>query len=106
MNDKSRSVTRLDWDPGPERLRDSQQFNQECKISGVPLASHSHFLRILEGRYEDVNAALRKILRYTLHPDFYHVEFSVTDYRLFSAWAMRGIGIFDINEDLEQGLVK
>ena len=102
---KSRSRIALNWDIVTDILQSSEAYNESHGITGVLLASNTHFLQVLEGNYEDVNEAFMRIVRDERHTDIRLIGFSVIDARLFGGWGMRGIGAFDFNKDIEQQLV-
>ena len=102
---KSRSRVALNWDIVTDILHSSEAYNESHGITGVLLASNTHFLQVLEGNYEDVNAAFMRIVRDERHTDIKLIGFSVIDARLFGGWGMRGIGAFDFNKDIERQLV-
>lgn len=64
---KSRSVEALNWDIVRSITNVSESNNEACGVTGVLLASRSHFLQAIEGRYEDVNAVFRRISRDDRH---------------------------------------
>ncbi len=103
---KSRSVTDLDWNIVRSITDISEVNNQERGVTGVLSASRTHFLQVLEGKFEEVNATFRRISRDPRHTEMSIIAFSVIDYRLFGGWGMRGIGAFDFNKNLESALQK
>ena len=98
---KSRSVAPLDWDIVRSITAASEKNNEKCGVTGILLASRSHFLQVLEGNFEDVNSVFRRIVRDTRHEELSIIAFTVVDARLFGGWGMRGIGAFDFNRDIE-----
>ena len=102
---KSRSVAPLDWDLVRSITGASEDSNTRCGVTGVLLASRTHFLQVLEGNFEDVNAVFRRIARDDRHTELSIVSFSVVDARLFGGWGMRGIGAFDFNKSIEAELM-
>ena len=98
---KSRSVAPLDWDAVRSITGASENNNEKCGVTGVLLASRSHFMQVLEGNFEDVNSVFRRIARDTRHEELSIISFTVVDARLFGGWGMRGIGAFDFNRDIE-----
>jgi hypothetical protein len=102
---KSRSRVPLDWDIVRDILHTSEAYNESHGITGVLLASNTHFLQVLEGNYEEVNSAFMRIVCDERHTEIRLVAFSIIDARLFGGWGMRGIGAFDFNKDLEQQLI-
>lgn len=101
---KSKSVEPLDWDIVRNISSQSEVTNEASAITGVLLASRTHFLQVVEGNFEAVNAVFRKICRDDRHTDLSIIAFSIIDARLFSGWGMRGIGVFDFNKGIEQQL--
>ena len=102
---KSRSVDPLNWDIVRAITGVSELNNEKSGITGVLLASRTHFLQAREGNFEEVNALFRRIVRDTRHEDVSIISFSVIDARLFGGWGMRGIGAFDFNKKLEAELI-
>jgi hypothetical protein len=101
---KSRSVAPLDWEIVRSITGASEDSNSACGVTGVLLASRTHFLQVLEGNFEAVNAVFRRIARDERHTQLSIISFSVVDARLFDGWGMRGIGAFDFNKSIEKEL--
>ena len=101
---KSRSAEPLNWDIVKSITSVSEMNNEARGITGVLLASRTHFLQTLEGNFEDVNAVIRRIFRDERHTEMSIISFSVIDARLFGGWGMRGIGAFDFNRRIESEL--
>jgi hypothetical protein len=101
---KSRSVAPLDWEIVRSITGASEDSNAACGVTGVLLASRTHFLQVLEGNFEAVNAVFRRIARDERHTQLSIISFSVVDARLFDGWGMRGIGAFDFNKSIETEL--
>jgi len=98
---KSRSVSPLDWDIVRSITTASELTNESCGVTGVLLASRTHFMQALEGKFEDVNSVFRRIARDSRHEELSIISFTVIDARLFGGWGMRGIGAFDFNKEIE-----
>jgi FAD-dependent sensor of blue light len=103
---KSRSATPLNWALVEDISMSSEPSNDAAGISGVLLASETHFLQVIEGKFEDVNALFRRIFRDDRHSELSIISFSVIDARLFHGWGMRGIGTFNLNKEIESKLVE
>ena len=101
---QSRSVQPLNWDIVRSITSVSEENNEASGVTGVLLASRTHFMQALEGKFEDVNAVFRRIVRDERHEELSIVGFSLIDARLFGSWGMRGIGAFDFNLQIEQEL--
>lgn len=85
-------------------LHTSEANNQRQNITGVLLATQTHFLQVIEGRYEDVNQTFMRIARDPRHRDLELIAFSTIDARLLDGWTLKALGLFDFNADLEQRL--
>ena len=101
---KSRSVQTLNWEIVRSITSVSEQNNKACGVTGVLLASRTHFMQALEGNFEDVNSVFRRIARDERHHELSIIGFSPVDARLFGGWGMRGIGAFDFNLKIEEEL--
>ena len=101
---KSKSVKPLNWDIVRDITSKSEKNNESCGVTGVLLASRTHFLQALEGPFEGVNGIFRRIARDERHSELSIISFSVIDARLFGGWGMRGIGAFDFNTKIEEEL--
>ena len=102
---KSRSINPIEWETIESILHSSEKDNTEHEISGLLLSTNTHFLQILEGRYEDINETFMKIVKDERHTDVKLISFEVIDARLFQGWGMRGIGVFNFNTDIEKMLM-
>ncbi len=102
---KSKSIQEIDWQTVEDILHASEKGNEEHEISGLLLSTNTHFLQIIEGKYEDVNDIFMKIAKDERHNQIKLICFEVIDARLFSGWGMRGIGIFNFNKDIEKMLM-
>ncbi len=103
---KSRSRQPVDWQLIQDILASSESSNQEKAISGALIATTSHFLQLIEGDYETVNALFMKIARDERHCEVQLIGFDCIENRLFEDWAMHGIGIFDFNVSIIESLLK
>ena len=97
---KSRSVSQVDWELIDSIIATSQSGNAELDVSGVLLATRSHFLQVLEGSFERVNDLFYTIVRDPRHTQLQLISFTCTENRVFDNWTMHGIGLFNFNEEL------
>jgi len=102
---KSRATRRIDWGLVNELIGASESSNAEAGITGVLLASDTHFLQVLEGDFDAINRLFLRIARDPRHEDVQLVAFGCVESRLFGGWSMHAIGIFDFNQDLVDDLV-
>jgi hypothetical protein len=97
---KSRSKGMIDADLVESILASSTRNNPDNGITGVLMATETHFLQILEGEFEKLNATFERIARDPRHEKIQLINFTELDKRKFGDWAMHGIGLFDLNQDL------
>ena len=97
---KSRCRTEIYWSLVKSIIRASEERNQRDGITGILIATKTHFLQVLEGEYEPLNALFMRIARDTSHERIQLIGFTKVEERLFSRWAMHGIGVFSLDEAL------
>jgi hypothetical protein len=103
---KSRANKEIDWDFVNKLIDKSETKNRQAEITGVLLATRSHFLQVLEGSFDDINRLFMHIARDERHDDVQLIAFSCVESRLFGGWAMHAVGVFDFNQDLIDDLVE
>ena len=103
---KSRSTRQIDWNLVNEIIHSSEAGNVEEGITGVLLATETHFLQVIEGEFEPINRVFLRIARDTRHEEVQLISFACVESRLFGGWAMHGIGIFDFNRELMADLIE
>ena len=103
---KSRAVQDLNWEVVERILHHSEANNALAGITGFLLASRTHFLQVIEGTFEDINATYLRIARDKRHEQIQLLSYEVIDARLFEAWAMKGIGVFDNNSAMARQLIE
>jgi hypothetical protein len=74
-------------------VEDSVENNQTLGITGLLLASNTHFYQVLEGSQEAVNHVLGKIIRDPRHSEIIIVSYGLVAERVFADWSMRGMGL-------------
>jgi len=97
---KSRCKGLANWDLVESILVSSTKSNPASDITGVLVATETHFLQVLEGEFETLNATLERIFRDTRHEKVQLIRFTEIEERKFGEWAMHGIGLFDLNHEL------
>ena len=102
---KSRSKSKIGWGVVKKIITTSEEYNTGFDITGVLLATESHFLQVIEGGFDEVNRLFMRIARDPRHDELQLISFGCVDGRLFGGWAMHGIGIFDFNAELIKDLV-
>jgi hypothetical protein len=101
---KSHCKGLANWDLVNSILASSSRNNPENDITGVLVATETHFLQILEGEFEALNATFERIARDTRHDTVQLLSFTEIKERQFADWAMHGIGLFDLNRELKSRL--
>ena len=87
-------------------LHESSELNRSEDITGALLATDTHFLQVLEGEFKSLNRTFARIFNDPRHRDVELISFGPAASRLFEGWAMRGLGVFDLNTELETELRK
>lgn len=103
---KSRSKDVVDLDMVNSILAVSTRNNSANGITGVLIATKTHFLQVLEGEFEALNATFQRITSNTRHDKIQLISFVEIEERKFGEWAMHGIGLFDLNHELAVKLCK
>jgi len=103
---KSRSKDVADLDLVNSILASSTRNNSANGITGVLIATKTHFLQILEGEFEALNETFQRISSDTRHDKIQLISFTEIEERKFGEWAMHGIGLFDLNHELAVKLRK
>lgn len=96
---KSRSKGMIDSDLVESILASSTRNNPDKGITGVLMATETHFLQILEGEFDKLNSTFERIARDPRHEKIQIISFTELDERKFSDWAMHGIGLFNLNQE-------
>jgi hypothetical protein len=97
---KSRSRTPVDWALVESIIGSSDKNNPVQDITGVLLATRTHFLQVIEGSFESVNTLFDTIARDPRHEALQLVSFSSVERRAYENWAMYGVGIFDLHNEI------
>ena len=97
---KSRCKGLANWDLVNSILVSSTRNNPANGITGVLVASETHFLQVLEGEFEALNETFERISRDARHDKVQLISFTEAEERIFADWAMHGIGLFDLNQEL------
>jgi len=101
---KSRCKGTANWELVESILSSSNRNNPANKITGVLVATETHFLQVLEGEFEPINSTMEKISRDTRHEQVQLISFTEIENRGFGDWAMHGIGLFNLNDKLTEAL--
>ena len=103
---KSRANQLIDWEFVKTLIGKSESKNQQVGITGVLLATQTHFLQVIEGDFDEINRLFMHIARDPRHEEIQLVSFACVESRLFGGWAMHAIGVFDFNQELVDDLIE
>ena len=101
---KSKSLIEIDQQTVKDIIEHSQETNKKNKISGALLATRTHYLQVIEGDFEAVNHTFLNIVTDPRHEKIQLISFGPVNKRLFEGWVMKGLGLFDLNLELEKRL--
>jgi len=102
---KSRCRTEIYWSLVKSIIRASEERNRRDDITGVLVATKTHFLQVIEGAFEPLNALFLRVARNTSHEQIQIIGFTCVERRLYSGWDMHGIGVFSLDEALTAELI-
>lgn len=102
---KSRAKQQINWELVNELIGKSEENNQDAGITGVLLATKTHFLQVLEGGFDEINKLFMQIVRDPRHDQVQLLAFGCVESRLYGGWAMHAVGIFDFNQELIDDLI-
>ena len=97
---KSHSKDAADLDLVNSILASSTRNNSANGITGVLVATRTHFLQVLEGEFDALNTTFQRISSDPRHDKIQLISFTEIEERKFGEWAMHGIGLFDLNQEL------
>jgi len=103
---KSHCTSVADLDLVNSILASSTRNNSANGVTGVLIATKTGFLQVLEGEFETLNATFQRISSDTRHDKIQLISFTEIEERRFGEWAMHGIGLFDLNNELAVKLCK
>lgn len=103
---KSRAIHRIEWGFVSELTASSEENNKVAGITGILVASETHFLQVLEGGFDNINDLFMRIVRDSRHDQIQLIAFDCVESRLFGSWGMHGVGIFNFNRELIADLIQ
>ena len=101
---KSRCAGVIDLEMIDSILKSSTKHNAANNITGVLIATKTHFLQVLEGEFGILNETFERISADSRHDTIQLIDFSEIMDRRFGEWAMHGVAIFDLNQELANEL--
>lgn len=90
---RSRATAPVDEQLIQEITDVSIENNRRFGVTGILLATSSHFLQVLEGSIESVNGAFHNIARDSRHDEVILISYGRVPQREFADWTMRGTGV-------------
>jgi len=99
---KSRAKDPVDAETVMSIAAASQARNREFGITGMLLATNTHFLQVLEGDQEAVSKAYENIVQDARHGDLILVSCGAVGERQFKDWAMKGVGLMGYGAELKE----
>ena len=102
---KSRANEKIDWEMVKKLIKKSEENNEEAGVTGVLLATETHFLQVLDGGFDEVTELFMHIVRDPRHDRVQLIAFDCVESRLYGGWAMHGVGVFDFNQELTNDLI-
>ena len=82
--------------------RESEERNRRLGITGMLLATNTHFLQVLEGEERPLSKVYLRITKDPRHTDLTIVSRTPIARRAFTAWAMKGVGLMGFADELTE----
>ncbi len=101
---KSQSIAKIDQEMVKDIIEHSWATNEKNQITGVLLATRTHFLQALEGGFDEINETFFRIISDPRHGFIQIISFAPAARRLFDGWTMQGFDLFDLDLELENRL--
>ena len=101
---KSRCKGSASWELVESILTSCTKNNPANGITGVLIITETHFLQVLEGEFEALNATFERISHDKRHDTTQIISFTEIKERNFPDWAMHGVGLLDLNRELKSQL--
>jgi hypothetical protein len=101
---RSRATLPVNQDTVAAIVDQSMQNNKRLDITGLLLATRTHFFQVLEGSRESVNQVYHRIVRDPRHTDLVLVSYGPIHRRAFEDWSMRGLELGLLGRMLGQQL--
>jgi len=102
---KSKATVQVDLDVIMSIARQSQRRNEKLGITGILLATTSHFFQVLEGEQEPLNWVYSRIMQDPRHRKLVLVSYGLVPQRRYEGWAMKGVGLMSYPDDLSRRLL-
>jgi len=102
---KSKATVRVDLEVIMSIARQSQRRNEKLGITGILLATTSHFFQVLEGEQEPLNWVYSRIMQDPRHSKLVIVSYGIVPGRRYEKWAMKGVGLMSYPDDLSRQLL-
>ena len=101
---KSRATVPIDLDVVLSITSESTPRNRKLNITGILLATNTHFFQVLEGEEKALSSVFRRIRKDPRHTDLELISQGPVPGREFSDWAMKGVGLMGLGDPLRDSL--
>ncbi len=101
---RSRATVPVDLELVLSIAQESQRRNSRMAITGILLATNTHFFQVLEGEERPLERVYGRIARDRRHTDLCVLSRGPVARRQFDGWAMKGVGLMGLEDALAQRL--
>ena len=103
---KSRATVPIDLDVVLSITRESTPRNRRLNITGILLATNTHFFQVLEGEEKTLKSVFERIRKDPRHTDLELISHGPISRREFKDWAMKGVGLMGFEDELQDTLAE
>jgi hypothetical protein len=97
---KSRATLPVDLELVLSIARESGNRNNRLGITGILLATNTHFFQALEGEERPLTRVYARIARDRRHTDLNVISRGPIAERLFESWGLKGVGLMGLDDAL------
>lgn len=101
---KSRATVSVDLEVVLSIAQESGTRNSRLGITGILLATNSHFFQALEGEEKKLTRVYARIARDPRHTDLQLISQGPIAARQFEDWALKGVGLMGLDDELARHL--
>jgi len=101
---KSRATVTVDLEVVLSIARESENRNTRLGITGLLLATNTHFFQALEGEERRLDRVFARISRDPRHTDLNVISRGAIQTRQFEGWGLKGVGLMGLNDALAERL--
>jgi hypothetical protein len=101
---KSHATVLVDLQVVLDIARESAERNTRLGITGILLATNTHFFQALEGEERRLTRVYARIAKDPRHTDLRVISLGPVAVRQFTGWGLKGVGLMGLKDELAERL--